>query len=83
MLARLGPTPFKVFKDPVRRSHPAAPALPRTFIRCLQWPNPMLDRYAGIARGTAGWRYHELAASHEPFVTHPQELANLILQAAA
>ena len=83
MLARLGPTPFKVFKDPVRRSNPAAEQLQRTFIRCLQWPNPMFDRYAETARRTAGWRYRELATSHEPFVTHPQELAALLLEAAA
>lgn len=83
MLARLGPTPFKVFKDPVRRSNPAAEQLQRTFIRCLQWPNPMFDRYAETARQTAGWRYRELATSHEPFVTHPQELATLLLEAAA
>lgn len=83
MLARLGPTPFKVFKDPVRRSNPAAEQLQRTFIRCLQWPNPMFDRYAETARRTAGWRYRELATSHEPFITHPQELATLLLEAAA
>jgi len=82
MLARLGPTPFRIFKDPVRRSNLTASKLPRTFIRCLQWPNLVFDRYADIARRTAGWRCRELAASHEPFVTHPQELANL-LEAAA
>ena len=80
MLARLTPMPFKVFKDPVRRSNPAAEKLPRTFIRCLQWPNPMFDRYADTARETAGWRYRELPTSHEPFVTHPQDLTNLLLE---
>ena len=83
MLARLTPTPFKVFTDPVRRSNPVAEKLPRTFIRCLQWPNPMFDRYAKTARQTTGWRYRELPTSHEPFVTHPQELANLLVEAAA
>jgi pimeloyl-ACP methyl ester carboxylesterase len=83
MLARLTPTPFKVFKDPVRRSNPAAEKLPRTFIRCLQWPNPMFDRYADTARETTGWRYRELPTSHEPFVTHPQDLTKLLLEAAA
>jgi pimeloyl-ACP methyl ester carboxylesterase len=83
MLPRLGPTPFKIFKDPVRRSNLAASKLPCTFIRCLQWPNPVFDRTADMAKRTAGWRYRELAASHEPFVTHPQELASLLLEAAA
>jgi pimeloyl-ACP methyl ester carboxylesterase len=83
MLARLTATPFKVFTDPVRRSNPAAEKLARTFIRCLQWPNPMFDRYAETARRTTGWRYRELPTSHEPFVTHPEELANLLAEAAA
>jgi pimeloyl-ACP methyl ester carboxylesterase len=83
MLARLGPAPFRIFKDPVRRSNLTASKLVRTFIRCLQWPNPVFDHTADIARRTAGWRCRELAASHEPFVTHPQELANLLLEAAA
>jgi pimeloyl-ACP methyl ester carboxylesterase len=83
MLARLGPAPFRIFTDPVRRSNLAASKLPRTFIRCLQWPNPVFDRTADISGRTVGWRYRELATSHEPFVTHPHELANLLLEAAA
>jgi hypothetical protein len=30
MVERLVPTPFKTFTDPVRRTNPAAEALPRT-----------------------------------------------------
>lgn len=83
MLARLGPTPFKIFKDPLRRPNPGADKLPRTYIRCLQWPSPVFDQHADVARRTPGWRYREMATSHEPFVTHPQELASLLLEAAA
>jgi pimeloyl-ACP methyl ester carboxylesterase len=82
MLPRLAPMPFKAFKDPARRET-AAEALPRTYIRCRQWPNPVFDRHAETAQRTAGWRYRELDASHEPFVTHPQELARLLREAAA
>jgi pimeloyl-ACP methyl ester carboxylesterase len=83
MLARLRPMPFRIFKDPVYRSSEAARRLPRTFIRCLRWPNPAFDRHAATARSGAGWRYQELDASHEPFITHPRELADLLLKAAA
>ncbi|MGH2374095.1 MAG: alpha/beta fold hydrolase [bacterium] len=40
MVARLGPTPFKTFTDPVRRMNPAAGKLPRTYIRCVQHSSP-------------------------------------------
>ena len=59
-LPRLRPTPFGHFKEPVRRQNAAAEK-PRTYIRCLQWPNAVYDRHAeGGHRGgaTANWRLH-------------------------
>lgn len=83
MLARLAPTPFGHFKDPIRRQNPAAEKLPRTYIRCLQWPSASFDRYADVARRTEGWRCRELAASHLPYITQPREVGELLLEAAA
>ena len=83
MVERLGPTPFKTFTDPVRRSDPRAEALPHTYIRCLQNPSPAFDRFAEAARSTPGWRYREMDTGHEPFVTHPRELADLLLEIAS
>ncbi len=80
MAARLGPTPFKTFTDPVRRSNPAAARLPRTYIRCLQAPSPVFDRYAQTARSAPGWRYRELATAHLPFITQPREFTDLLLE---
>ena len=37
LLERLRPTPFGHFKDPVRRTDPAAEKLPRTYIRCRRY----------------------------------------------
>ena len=80
VLARLAPTPFGHFTEPVRRGNPAAEALPRTYIRCLQWPHPGFDHYADAARRTAGWRCRELTTPHLPYVTHPRELVALLLE---
>jgi pimeloyl-ACP methyl ester carboxylesterase len=82
MLARLAPTPFGHFKDPIRRRTPAAETLPRTYIRCMQWPHAGFDRYADAARRAAGWCCRELAAPHIPYITHPRELAELLLEDA-
>ena len=83
LVERLGPTPYKVFTDPVRLGDPAAAALPRTYIRCLaNAPMPAFDRFAQVARETPGWRYREMAGAHEPFVTAPDELAALLLEVA-
>ena len=40
MVARLGPTPIKHFKDAVRCTNPAAAKIPRTYIRCPEYPHP-------------------------------------------
>jgi len=79
-LPRLCPTPFGHFKEPVHRRNAAAEKLPRTYIRCVQWPNAVFDRYAETARQTPGWRYRELATSHIPYMTHPNQLADLLIE---
>jgi hypothetical protein len=83
MVARLGPTPFKHFKDKVQRTNAAAEKLPRTYIRCLQWRNAVFDQYAETARKGGVWRYREMPTSHEPFVTAPREVADLLLEIAS
>jgi pimeloyl-ACP methyl ester carboxylesterase len=80
-LPRLSATPFGHFKEPVHRKNAAAEKLPRTYIRCVQWPNAVFDRHAEAARQTAGWRYRELATSHIPYITHPYQVADLLFEA--
>ena len=79
MVERLGPTPAKVFTDPIRRFDPAAAALPRTYIRCIQNESRAFDLFAETARTTPGWHYRELVSGHEPFVTMPNEFVDLLL----
>ena len=81
VLPRLTATPLGHFTEPVRRKNTAAERLPRTYIRCTVFPNPIFDRYADVARSRAGWRHRELAANHLPFITHPDELVGLLLEA--
>jgi pimeloyl-ACP methyl ester carboxylesterase len=83
ILPRLKPTPFGHFNEPVRRTNALAEKLPRTYIRCVQWPNAVFDRHAEAARRTTGWRYRELATSHLAFITHPREVTDLLLEIAA
>jgi pimeloyl-ACP methyl ester carboxylesterase len=82
MMEHLGPTPLGHFKDPVQRVNPAAEKLPRTYIRCPQYPNPRFDQHAEMARRTAHWNYRELPTSHHPAITSPESLTNLLLELA-
>jgi pimeloyl-ACP methyl ester carboxylesterase len=81
ILPRLRPTPFGHFREPVKRRNPAAERLPRTYVR-TQWPHPGFDRYAQAASETAGWQSRQIASSHLPYITHPIELAALLLEVA-
>jgi pimeloyl-ACP methyl ester carboxylesterase len=80
LATRLRSTPFKTFTDPVERKNPAAAALPRTYVRCRQHASARFDGYAEMARNTPGWRLRELPSAHEPFVTMPRELAEVLLE---
>ncbi len=80
VLPRLNATPFGHFKEPVHLKNAAAEKLPRTYIRCVQWPNAVFDRYAETARQTAGWRYREFATSHISYITHPHQVADLLFE---
>jgi hypothetical protein len=36
-----------------------------------------------MAQQTSGWRYRELPTPHLPYITHPAELAEVLLDIAA
>lgn len=83
MVPRLAPHPFKTMTDPHRAGHPAAAALPRSYLRCTGFPSPAFDRTAETARRPgSGWRLRELATGHDAMVTAPRELADLLLAIA-
>ena len=47
MLQRLRPTPFRHFTDPVPPTNAEAMKVPRAFIRCRQFRQPVFDKHAG------------------------------------
>jgi len=83
MLPRLRPTPFGHFTSPLRLVNPAAEQLPKTYIRCQEWPNPSFDRYAQTASQNPRWHLLQLEGSHMPYITVPHELAAMLLDIAA
>ena len=83
--ARLRPTPFRHFTDPVNLAKPAAADVGRVFIRCQQFlpgKHPAFDRHLAMARQTPGWRARAIETPHLPYVTHPAALADVLLDLA-
>jgi pimeloyl-ACP methyl ester carboxylesterase len=57
------------------------PDLPRRYIHCTVKPGE--DSFAGIAKAVAddpSWRFDTLATGHDPMVTAPEELADLLVR---
>jgi pimeloyl-ACP methyl ester carboxylesterase len=85
-LARLRSTPFRHFTDPVKLTKPATADVGRVFIRCQQFlpgKHPAFDRHLAMAQQTRGWRARAIETPHLPYVTHPAELADVLLDLAA
>jgi pimeloyl-ACP methyl ester carboxylesterase len=80
LMERMLPTPVGHFRDPVRRTNPAAAKLPRTYVRCSRYANARFDQHAAMARRETNWRYREMPMSHHPAVTAPDAVTDLLLQ---
>ncbi|MFE1322131.1 alpha/beta hydrolase [Kitasatospora phosalacinea] len=74
----------RCFQQPVRLGNPAAAALPRTYVHCVDGlPDGVVRRPVPAARpGDGPSRVRELRSGHDCMVTVPGELAELLLQAA-
>jgi len=83
--ANLTPQPLKTWTDRVRLAGSRAQSIPKTYIRCPLRNHPGLDtlsHHAEAARRSPAWRYREMASDHDPMITHPRELVDLLLEVA-
>ena len=79
MFRRVTAQPAAAMAAPVRLGNPAAQAIPRSFI---------LGAEAGfepVARRAeqAGWGLYRVASGHDTMVSHPRELAEILLGLAS
>lgn len=81
--ARLVAQPFRTFTQPLRLTHTAGFAGPKSFVACTaappgRWRDAMVAR----ARTGSGWHYREVATGHDAMITAPRHLADLLLEVA-
>jgi pimeloyl-ACP methyl ester carboxylesterase len=65
------------FTDPWQAELPAD--LPKTFVYALGNQPSRFAHYAEVCRADPAWRYHELPGDHWLMLSHPAEVAALIL----
>jgi pimeloyl-ACP methyl ester carboxylesterase len=76
------PHPRKTFEEPVSLSG-AIDRLPRAYVYCLKaQPSDNFRRFAERAQSEPGWQYEEIDASHNPHITAPHALLDILLRLA-
>lgn len=76
---RQTPQPYKTYDEPLDFDEDAVERVPRAFIDCT---SPALATIAASrtrVRSEPGWQLIEMAAGHDPMVSHPRELAEHLL----
>ena len=79
---RLTPHPYSTYEDPPAFGTPQSASIPRTYIHCTVGPlSSWMEPFAARARKLE-WNVHTMAAGHEVMITHPKELAEILLRIA-
>jgi pimeloyl-ACP methyl ester carboxylesterase len=77
---RLTPHPYSTYEDPPASSTPQSASIPRTYIHCTLGPlSSWMEPFAARAHNLK-WKVHTMARGHEVMITHPNELAEILLQ---
>ena len=76
--SRVTPHPSASFAQAVRLDRPEAESIPRSFVGSSEAGFESVARRAKAA----GWRTYHIESGHDPMVTHPRELAEILLDIA-
>ena len=74
--------PLRTLEQPVHLTD-AGERLPKAYIYCTQRAGDVFQQFAQRARTETGWRYFEIDASHNVYITAPESLATLLDHIAA
>jgi len=80
-MRRLTPHPLASFTTPLHYEGLLGAGLAVTYVECTAPVNPLLVGARALAVAQPGWDYVKLAAPHEAMITHPREVAELLLAA--
>jgi pimeloyl-ACP methyl ester carboxylesterase len=70
--------PVKCFEQPITLTG-AVNALPRSYIYCTRHgPGDVFRQFADRVKAAPGWRYAEMDASHNPHITCPEALMQVL-----
>lgn len=77
---RQTPQPLAVYRSPLKFDEAALAGVPRLFIDCTSPALPTIAVSRERVRTQAGWQVQTLATGHDPMVSEPQALADILLK---
>lgn len=77
---RQTPQPFRLYQQPLQFDAARVDAVPRTFIDCTQPALATIAPSRVRVRSEPGWNVVEMATGHDPMVSEPAELSQILLQ---
>lgn len=76
---RQTPQPFRLYQQPLQFDAARVDALPRTFIDCTQPALATIAPSRVRVRSEPGWNVVEMATGHDPMVSEPAALSQILL----
>jgi pimeloyl-ACP methyl ester carboxylesterase len=79
---RLTPHPYSTYEDPPNASTSESASIPRSYIHCTLGPlSSWMEPFAARARKLQ-WNVYTMLTGHDVMITHPNELAEVLLRVA-
>ncbi|MCY1547682.1 hypothetical protein D9M68_837510 [compost metagenome] len=75
---RQTPQPFRLYQQPLDFDADRVAALPRTFIDCIQPALATIAPSRARVRSEPGWNVVEMATGHDPMVSEPVALSQIL-----
>jgi pimeloyl-ACP methyl ester carboxylesterase len=76
---RLTPHPFATYTSGLAYDSAVWARVPKTYIQCTAPRHPALGETQARVKADKQWRWQEIASGHDAMVSHPQELARLLV----
>ncbi len=76
---RLSPHPLRTYTTPLTIRALVGNSLPRTYVHSTQPSYPVLEASRQLVRSWSGWRWVDLTAPHDSMITHPDDVAGVLL----
>jgi pimeloyl-ACP methyl ester carboxylesterase len=80
VMQHLTPTPLGAYTTVLDLHAPIGNGRPKTYIRCASPENPAMEASRALVRASSGWNWLDFPGPHDCMITHPDKLANLLLQ---